>query len=462
MKKVLPQLSRAQWMWLAFLGFVFSGGTPVRGQFERAEAFAPYYAIPTGPRVAAVTICDLNGDGRNDVAATTTELGNTNDNNLLVFWQNSQGQLQSPVRYNTWQRGESVVAADFNSDGKADIAVGIGIGIRVYLQQTGGIFELSTNFVTYNSHLICAGDFNNDGRSDIVGIGGSSRKVAIFTQTAEGTLVLAAERASTYDGNGGDDIEAGDVNGDGLTDIAIMASRHLAVLLQTNGMLGSNYVVPVQFPHSTGVGIGDVTGEGRSDVVVALWGNRPQSKIAVVPQTWSGTLTSMTTYAAYDMPTATVVADVDLDGHNDVILLHDSWSRVGVLFGPTFETEQLFPVLYSPFEVHGLAVGDINNDELPDIVLGASDSRQGNPEQGLLILTNRLHPPPLRVSRISRDPGGHIRIAITYRGDRNIAVQASDTLANWTTVGTMTTNTWIDTNAPSSGRRLYRLCSDGR
>ena len=107
-------------------------------------------------------------------------------------------------------------------------------------------------------------------------------------------------------------------------------------------------------------------------------------------------------------------------------------------------------------------MGDINNDELPDIVLGASDSRLGNPEQGLLILTNRLHPPPLRLSRISMDPGGHIRIAITYRGGRNVAVQASDPLANWTTIGTMTTNTWIDTNAPRNRQRFYRLRNDGQ
>jgi hypothetical protein len=459
MKRFLWSIKGASILRLAILGLSFQVTIATEPGFGRAEAFAPYYAIRTGPQVGAVAIYDINGDGRNDVAATTTSLVNTNDNNLLIFLQGSQGQLLSPVRYSTWQRSESLAVADFNSDGKPDVAVGIRSAIQVYRQLADGAFELWTNFVTFNSDRIVTGDFNNDGRSDIAGIGGSERKVDIYVQTSTGTLELGVQRAGTYDGAGRDDIEAGDVNGDGLTDIAIMASLHLAVLLQTNGMLGTNYVVPLQFPHSTGVGIGDVTGDGRSDVVVAHWGNQPQSKKSVVAQSGSGTMNSATTYPVYDLPNATVVADVDLDGHNDVILAHDSWERVGVLFGLAFETEQLFPVAYSAFETQGLAVGDINNDELPDIVIGATDSRLGNPEQGLLILTNRLIP-ALRVSRVLTNPSGHIEISIPYRGKRNIAIEASQTTTDWTPVGTMSGKSWTETNAPTSEQRFYRLKSE--
>src|SRR5436190_12595237 len=134
MKRFLRSIKGAPILRLAILGLSFQVTIAIQPEFGRAEAFAPYYAIRTGPRVGGVAIYDINGDGRNDVAATTTSLTRTNDNNLLIFFQDSQGQLQSPVRYSTWQRSESLAVADFNSDGKADVAVGIGSAIRVYRQ----------------------------------------------------------------------------------------------------------------------------------------------------------------------------------------------------------------------------------------------------------------------------------------------------------------------------------------
>src|SRR6266851_2691613 len=58
-----------------------------------------YVAYPTGSWPEAVAIADLNGDGRKDVVMSTSSYSNTNDNSILIFFQNNAGTLNPPIRY---------------------------------------------------------------------------------------------------------------------------------------------------------------------------------------------------------------------------------------------------------------------------------------------------------------------------------------------------------------------------
>src|ERR1051326_658949 len=94
-----------------------------------------YVAYATGSWPEAVAIADLNGDGRKDVVLSTSSYFNTNDNSILIFFQNAQGTLNPPIRYAAGANAVSVAIADFNGDGKLDIAVGKKTsGIRVFWQ----------------------------------------------------------------------------------------------------------------------------------------------------------------------------------------------------------------------------------------------------------------------------------------------------------------------------------------
>src|SRR4051812_26038118 len=86
-----------------------------------AVSFAGYVTYPTGSWPEAVAIADLNGDGRKDVVLSTSTYSNTNDNSILVFYQNKGGGLDAPVRYAAGANAVSVVIADFNGDGLKDI-----------------------------------------------------------------------------------------------------------------------------------------------------------------------------------------------------------------------------------------------------------------------------------------------------------------------------------------------------
>jgi len=150
-----------------------------------------------------------------------------------------------------------------------------------------------------------------------------------------------------------------------------------------------------------------------------------------------------------------VVADLDMDGNSDVILLHGGWNAAGVYrqTSPgTLLAEQLLTLPYaSSYNRQGLAVGDINGDGRPDVVVADYNN-------GLVVLYNATTPPPVRISRISMKPGGQIVLKSPYCGPHGSAVvQRSTTLTSWTPVGTISDSLWSDTNSSSSPQAFYRL-----
>lgn len=430
-----------------------------RGLAYGVLAFGNYVAFPTGSWPEAVAIADLNGDGKKDVVLTTSTYSNTNDNSVLVFFQNAQGGLDAPVQYSAGAAAISVAIADFNGDGQKDIAVGKKtLGIRVFWNGQG-TFNTFTDYDTQNAYKICAGDFNHDGLADVAGVGFSASQVDVFTQLSSGGLAFSARYPATYGGN--NNVAAGEMNGDGWTDIIVMsgqtyAAPNVSVLLQNQSGFApaASYTVgPNQL--TKGIGIGDVTGDGRNDVVASYGGNSPTAKIAVFGQTSQGVLSLSTNYTSYDLPQPVVIADVDMDGRFDVVTAHGGWYRAGVYLqtaSGTLGPEQLFAIPYaSSYNPQGLAVGDINSDGRPDIVLA-------DYLHGLIVLYNASTPPPIRISRIERTGNGAVTLTAPYCGlHGSCVVERADSIGNWQDIGVVSDSTWTDAEPITTGARFYRL-----
>ncbi len=116
--------------------------------------------IPTGSMPEAVAIGDINGDGRNDVVMTTySYFSPSTDYKLIVFTQNSSGELNPPVIYTTSGAGgnypSSVAIGDINNDGKNEVVIGNdGLNIEVFSQDGSGGLISSAVYPTVNSHRI--------------------------------------------------------------------------------------------------------------------------------------------------------------------------------------------------------------------------------------------------------------------------------------------------------------------
>jgi hypothetical protein len=408
-------------------------------------AMLPYQAVATGSHPEAVAIGDVTGDGKNDVVMTTSYYFDPdNDYKLFVFAQETSGALAAPVKYATnggYSNAPMTVGiGDVNNDGRNDVVVGNkGTSIEVFLQDPTGALLPGRTVATPYSLKLRVGDLNGDGLMDVAGIGWGGTEVGVFLQDSGGSLSLSATYYAPHGGY--DDLELGDVNNDGLTDIIVMSGQlyaydNIAVLTQNGGGtfnpvayydLGGNEL-------TKGVGVGDVTGDGKSDVVVSYGGNRPASNIAVFAQTAGGTLDAAMSMASADIPESLDVADLNGDGYPDLVVLHGGWYAAGVYeqnADGSLSAEALHPLPYaSHYNPHGLAVGDINSDDAPDIVVADYNN-------GLVTLLNgspQVPPPPANEAPVA-DAGP----------DRTVAQRRTVTLngtASSDSDGTIVAYTW--------------------
>lgn len=165
---------------------------------------------------------DFDGDGKLDVAATTT--GRPGSCPVQVFLGNGDGTLQNPVQYMATYGGEYAAVADINGDGKLDIIVN---GVSILLGNGDGTFSTGASYNVMNNNNgsrtvgnVVLGDVNGDGNLDVVVTTATpgSQSVNVLLGDGHGNLqtpiVLNGNAATAYMG-------MADFNNDGLIDFVI-------------------------------------------------------------------------------------------------------------------------------------------------------------------------------------------------------------------------------------------------
>jgi fibronectin type 3 domain-containing protein len=364
--------------------------------------FAPYQAYPVGSWPEAVAIGDVTGDGRNDVVMTTSfYFDEPNDYRLWVFAQTADGNLAAPVSYPTastyMDRAASVAIGDVTGDGLADVLLGLGsLGVELFPQLSSGELGSSNLTPTVDGDRIRLGHLDGDADLDVAGVGWGSNTVTVLLNDGAGGFGGAAAYPAQHAGY--DDLEVADVTNDGLDDLVVMSGQAYAVpnISVVPQLAGGGFGPAAEYRVGTnintnGIGVGDVNGDGRTDIVASYGGNTPTAWIARFAGTETGGLEDPYSFSSYDIPESIDVADFDLDGDADIVTLHGGWSQAGIYRqqpGGSMGYEELYSIPYaSHYEPHGLAVGDISGDGSPDIAIADYN-------HGLVVLRNNLPNPP--------------------------------------------------------------------
>jgi hypothetical protein len=128
--------------------------------------FQPMTAVTAPRTVTAILAADVDGDGAPDLVGASS-FGDPQD---WLFRGNGDGTFRGAVALALGARGTSALAvADFNGDGRPDLAVGTAVGVSVMAGLPGGGFAAGVNFGCTPDRL-AVGDFNGDGRPDLMAV----------------------------------------------------------------------------------------------------------------------------------------------------------------------------------------------------------------------------------------------------------------------------------------------------
>jgi probable HAF family extracellular repeat protein len=407
---------------LALLIIIFTAQTVSSKMiFEQTQQFT------IGSEPSSIAIADLNGDGRNDVVVTTirSAYDPANDNKIFIFYQDSNGNLQSPIVYNGGN-GLSLAIGDVNNDGRPDIIVDTDSGIGVLYQKADRTFASMQIIPGPRPTLIKVIDINHDGLLDIVAVNyawNPAGKLSFYLQQSNGTLALPILHLPISD----DEIALADVNNDGLIDAIVSSDalyqRPFRIYHQ---MPDGSFSDPIEFISPVSgwtpcISVGDINNDGLNEI-----GYCNNTGVGFFRQNGNNGFLQLSSYPTLPNPEAIIIADMNNDGRSDLVVAHDnSHTSIGVYFQNTdgsLDNEQLFGVFgvsLHPFSPErSIAVGDLNNDGLKDLAVL-------DPYQGLLVVLRQaditcnysINPNPLTINSIGSQ-SGYTGVKVTVNDSR--------------------------------------------
>ncbi len=185
---------------LAIANFFYSGAarnvTILRGSGN--GKFVKAGELYAGYQLTAITVGDLNNDGRVDIATA-----NSGSWDISVFYNNGAGSFATQVLYDVGISPSAIIAADLNGDGKLDLAVPNYDWENVsILQNLGSSFAPARHILTAkNPAAVAATDINSDGRVDLLVANAGANNLTALLGVCDG-LGSISGRVLAPDGRG--------------------------------------------------------------------------------------------------------------------------------------------------------------------------------------------------------------------------------------------------------------------
>ncbi|PKQ19706.1 MAG: hypothetical protein CVT66_08815 [Actinobacteria bacterium HGW-Actinobacteria-6] len=321
---------------------------------------------PAAPRDVAVA--DFNEDGYDDVVSAVPG-SDANPAGVALSMGSTNPVLSAPTMIDMGGATWSVVAADLNADGHADVAASLadGAGIAVMFGNGNGTFTDPATYMTSNMvRGLLVADMNADGSLDIVGTEPDIQVVVVLTGANGGFSV------AEYDIAGAGNIlelAAGQLAGDEFVDLALVDSFGARVIIAENTGSGFTQVATLATGEQPrAVAVADFNNDSHDDVVAS---SSLASDVEVfLGDGVGGFADPMIASAGEDSRTG-AIAPIDLDGDGDMDLLAVN-ATTGVLVAFENDGSGALTAIESLSVASGptaIELGNPNGDEILDIVI---------------------------------------------------------------------------------------------
>ncbi len=262
-------------------------------------------AIATG--FSSVIAGDFNRDGRPDLAVS-----NNDSDTISILLGDGTGGFGPRSVFVVGSNPSSLVSGDFNRDGKLDLAV-THFSPKASILLGNGDGSFSAGDETFHfAGPVAVGDFNRDGKPDLAGAAFGSGVVFIFLGNGDGTF---GSGISFDTGLFVNSVTTGDFNQDGKLDLVTSNNDKTANILLGNGdgTFGPRSDIgPLGFS-SHSAATGDFNRDGKLDLALAN-----VSTLSILLGNGDGTFAPRIDLPGLSNSTAVVAADFNSDGKLDL------------------------------------------------------------------------------------------------------------------------------------------------
>ncbi|MEO5754617.1 MAG: FG-GAP-like repeat-containing protein [Chthoniobacterales bacterium] len=325
--------------------------------------FAVTAQLPVGGPSLNLLTADFNNDGKADLAVT-------NESQVVLFLGDGAGNFGLATTYNAGLVPRGMAIGDLDKDGRTDLVVVDLRSIAVLLNNGAGGFEEPVYYTAGEGpNAVGTGDFNGDGNTD----------VAVVNRDSDNVTVLLGNGTGGFDSllhfPAGDlpyGIAIGDYDNDGKLDLAISTYTSEEVLILRGDGTGSFSTIN-SYPlggNASRIIAGDFNHDQNLDLAVGVYNVFPNNHIAVFLGHGDGTFTESAGILA---PDAQGLAAADFDGDGNLDLASTSYFVPSVVVALGDGTGSFAPPRKTRLPGHpypfGIVTADFNSDGRPDLAI---------------------------------------------------------------------------------------------
>jgi hypothetical protein len=358
------------------------GGTSETAFFNVSNSvtvpvFTPLPPNPTFADIHSAIVADFNGDGKLDLAYLTSAA----TSNVIIQMGSGDGSFQAPSAYSAGSTATSLVAGDFDGDGKLDLAVANtqDSSVSILLGNGDGTFQPQVTFPTAVApEELVAGDLNRDGKLDLVTANrfqdtGDTGGISVLLGNGDGSFQEHVDYDQAV--NAGL-LTIGDFNQDGDLDLIYDAGAPIGMFSFLRGNGDGTFQPAVRFPADLspgGLTTADVNGDAKLDLIAADGSILSPGGAFVWLGNGDGTFPSPADYDPDLIAGKLLIGDFNADGNIDLVLSDPGNELLVLLLGNgdgTFQNPSNIPTNSAAL----LVAGDFNGDGKMDIAVGLNDA----------------------------------------------------------------------------------------
>jgi hypothetical protein len=320
-----------------------------------------FYAYPVG-----VAVGDINSDGRPDILVAYFS------GDVYMLAGRANGGVGPATHYTLPLSPASVALTDVTGDGKLDMIAGGNAGaidaeVAVLANTGTGTFSNPVLYSVADFEGLTVADLDADGDEDIVLT--SLSDVSVLPNAGDGTF----GPEQLHEVGGAHEVVVADVDGDGKRDLALYSTGLFTLLGHGDATFVEGLPSPLWMPDV----VTDVNHDGLADLI---GGTGDPTVQEVMLSNGDGTFRLA---GGFDRPVGSPTTVADIDGDNNLDVLLTASGGIGIP-GQLIVMRGRGDGTFAPKETYSasapgtlsLAVGDVNNDCMSDVVLANSGATE--------------------------------------------------------------------------------------